>query len=315
MKPPSEWEEEEVLDLIKNQITESSSLEFKGCDALRINKQSKDKIISEISKDVSSFANADGGTIIYGVIEANHIPTEIDTNPFTGDEITKEWLEDIIDSNIKRKIDGLKIKQIGLKKSNVGKLIYVISISQSLTGPHQAKDYRYYQRRNFKVEPMEDYQIRDVMNRYTYPILDAIFDFANIKIFQEIHEYGIGLTVGNIGNVTANHFGIDIYLDANFIKIYIPNYDIIRTMEIFRDEKITIGGINYSKLIYRNYKSSQVNLFPGESISILSDSRGRLKYVVNKSNFMEIDKYKLGWTLFADNMPPRTGEVFFKNIF
>lgn len=157
--------EEDILNLIKYQVKESSYLEYKGCDALRKHgNQSLDRIKMEISKDVSSFANAGGGTIVYGVIDDGHIPKNIDNNRFSPQKITKEWLENVIDSNIRRKIDSIKIYQIELQITNPGKVIYSVNIPQSLQGAHQAKYKKYYQRRNFKAEPMEDYQIRDVMN-------------------------------------------------------------------------------------------------------------------------------------------------------
>ena len=66
----------------------------------------------EIAKDVSAFANSDGGTIIYGVSEYNdaersHLPEQI--SPINRVEYTKEWLEHVINSNISPKINSLKI--------------------------------------------------------------------------------------------------------------------------------------------------------------------------------------------------------------
>jgi hypothetical protein len=43
------------------------------------------------------------------------------------------------------------------------KLTTVRQFSHSLA--HQARDYRYYKRHNFNALPMEDYEVRDVMNR------------------------------------------------------------------------------------------------------------------------------------------------------
>jgi hypothetical protein len=114
MKPSTEWTEEDIDNLITAGTNESSSLEYKQCSALRTqgiacrvqdqalvemdHTQSKDKIVSEISKDVSSFANADGGTIIYGIVEDKHLPFCIDPHPFDPSELPKETLENIIDS-------------------------------------------------------------------------------------------------------------------------------------------------------------------------------------------------------------------------
>ena len=123
-----QWNAGYIQQLIDQKVKESLTLEFKQCAALREtgyiynnrsnqyeqrNKpQSKDKIINEISKDVSAVANAAGGTIVYGIIEDGHNPIEIDQYPFLPDEITKEWLENVIDSNIRPKIPDLKIHPI-----------------------------------------------------------------------------------------------------------------------------------------------------------------------------------------------------------
>ena len=87
--------ENDVEFLINEAIDESLHLEYKRCDALK----KKDREKNEISKDVSSFANSAGGTIVYGVIEDGHKPIKIDAG-FDPKEITKEWLEAIIESKI-----------------------------------------------------------------------------------------------------------------------------------------------------------------------------------------------------------------------
>src|SRR5437588_575425 len=91
----SQWNELRLLALISNQIEESDQLEYKGAKSL----QKKGERMDEIGKDVSSFANAGGGTIIYGVKEFDdasrkHLPERID--PIDRVEITREWLEHVI---------------------------------------------------------------------------------------------------------------------------------------------------------------------------------------------------------------------------
>lgn len=189
-KQPFEWEEEDIQRLIDNQRKEATDLEYKQCDALVENKKKpREKIIEALSKDASSFANTEGGTIIYGVIEEGHLPKKIDKG-FDPTKIKKEWIEDIIDANVKPKIEGLKIKQVELNRNNPGKVIYIIYIPRSLQGAIQAKDYRYYQRRNFKPEPMEDYQVRDVMNRFKYNLLKPEIDFKQQEVLPG-EEYSI----------------------------------------------------------------------------------------------------------------------------
>ena len=322
MKPSTEWTEDDVLQLIDQKIKEGSNLDYKGCAALqtqgfvydkknrkyerRDKIQKRETMIFEISKDVSSFANADGGTIIYGMIEDDHFPVEIDEYPFDPSAITKEWLENIIDSNIKRKVEGLRINQIELAKSNPGKVIYAVYIPQSLQGAHQANDYRYYQRRNFKSEPMEDYQVRDVMNRFNFPVLEAEARFSDINIDASEHLYGFGLVLTNVGNVTAVNFGMDIF----FPEIFLDNqsYHALLQRKEFVEGKLTKQDAGYKRLCYRNFGPDYV-LFPSESITILDAYRNnRIIYSVGNNNYDESFFYRIKWTIFADSMPPRREE-------
>jgi predicted HTH transcriptional regulator len=75
--------------LIANKVEENSELEYKAATAL----QREDKKITEATKDVSAFANSNGGVLIYGISEnqANkHLPGNIDL--VDRKAITKEWL-------------------------------------------------------------------------------------------------------------------------------------------------------------------------------------------------------------------------------
>ena len=80
--------------LIENKVEESLNLEYKASGAF--GKQNNKT--TEISKDISSFANSDGGLIIYGMAEDenNHLPKEID--PIDIKQFSNEWLEQIIES-------------------------------------------------------------------------------------------------------------------------------------------------------------------------------------------------------------------------
>src|SRR3990170_4188073 len=96
-----EYTEQDINDLISNKVEESINLEFKSNDSIG-SEPSKKK---ELSKDVSSFANSAGGIIIYGINENNNVaesPSFINGNVFT-----KEWIEQVIHSNIHRKIDEI----------------------------------------------------------------------------------------------------------------------------------------------------------------------------------------------------------------
>src|ERR1700687_1687272 len=163
-KEPHQWTEDDLLSLISNKAQESLTLDFKGCGALRDKGWRR-----EFAKDVSAFANAAGGTLIYGLKEssATHEAEEIDDG-FDPAAPSKEQLEQIINSSVHRRIDGVRYNAIALNRTRPGKVAYVISIPESSHAPHMAY-HRFYKRFEFQSVPMEEFEVREKYRRETYP--------------------------------------------------------------------------------------------------------------------------------------------------
>ena len=186
LKPPETLKD--IQALINDGVQEDIHLDYKASAALNPNKG------DEISKDVSAFANSDGGMIIYGVEEDNkHFPTRIDggVDHFA---FSKERLEHIIRGKISPIIDGIIIKQIALSPTHS---LYIVQIPKSYRGPHQAGSKRYYKRYNFESAAMEDYEITDVRNRS-----QLVLPLMNVepKIKNGTAAF---LVVSNIGTLPA----------------------------------------------------------------------------------------------------------------
>lgn len=168
------WNLNKLEELITSGIEENLNLDYKSADALGKSDGKK----SEISKDVTAFANSAGGIIVYGLAEFNdpakkHLPEKI--NPVNRTEFTKEWLEQVINSNISPKINGLIIHPITIGNVEDNNVVYIVEIPQSDTA-HQAKDKRYYKRYNFESVAMEDYEIKDIINRTNRTDIEIIFE-------------------------------------------------------------------------------------------------------------------------------------------
>src|SRR5256714_14272167 len=171
MKNPWEWDENDLLDLVKAGTQESIELDFKESKAFENTEKKKD----DISKDISAFANSAGGTVIYGMKEDKntHLAAGLDEGSDPTD-ITKEWLEQVINSRIHRRIDGVRISQIPLTAFK-GRVAYVVYVPSSTRAPHQASDKRFYKRFNYQSVPMEEYEVRDVSRRGEIPDLRIEF--------------------------------------------------------------------------------------------------------------------------------------------
>lgn len=179
------WNINKIEELISTGVEENLNLDYKAADALAKTDGKK----AEISKDVSAFANSGGGIIIYGVQEftelaKRHLPEKI--NPIDRTVISKEWLEQVINSNMSPKINGLKIYPVTIGNVENNEVVYVVDIPQSNTA-HQAKDKRYYRRYNFESVQMDDYEIKDIINRANKA--DIVISFENYYGKKRFREY------------------------------------------------------------------------------------------------------------------------------
>ncbi|MCE8485537.1 ATP-binding protein [Bacteroides uniformis] len=165
--------------LIENKIPESTTLEYKSSFATQ-NKKWKE----ELAKDISAMANSNGGVIIYGIREkecegGDSVPEKL--LPISNSDMSKDQLTQLISSNIQPVINGVEIIFIPY---DAGAGFYIVTIPQSNTAHQNRLTHIYYKRRNATVEAMEDYEIRDIMNRSKTPIIDV--EFTLIKTIVDI---------------------------------------------------------------------------------------------------------------------------------
>jgi hypothetical protein len=242
--------------LIEDEIHESLSLDYKASLALAKDSNSK----SELCKDVSAFANSAGGQIVYGIKENDGKPVEIDD----GTDLTREWIEQVIDSNLQPRIEGLLIKPIALGH---GRHAYVVTIPQaSGRAPHQAPDHKYYNRQNFQSVPMEDYEVKDVMRRASTPELDVTLALPNagsstqarlIVRGQQCEPIRVQFTVSNMSSKPAEYAILTAYVDPLFQISEPTNFDhSLRIVERFGRACQSISanlGLPGSPPLFREY--------------------------------------------------------------
>lgn len=169
MKESWDWDEDDIKSLVQNRVQESLSLEFKACGAL-----TNEKWKAELVKDVSAFANSAGGTIVYGISENKntHEAESIDEG-YDPSQFSIQRLEQIINSSIQRRVEGIRYKAVALSTSKAGRVLYVIHVPESSRAPHMANQ-RFYKRFEFQSVPMEEYEVRERYRRETYPSRDIV---------------------------------------------------------------------------------------------------------------------------------------------
>jgi len=306
-----EWTQAAIQWYIDEAVEENLELDYKAADAF--SKKPSKKV--EITKDVSAMANSAGGIIVYGLAEhqdpnMKHCAEKID--PVDRREFSKEWLEHVI-NNIRPRIDGLIIHPVSVD-TGPNDVVYVVEIPQSTTA-HQARDYRYYKRFNFESVPMEDYEVRDVMHRATTPDVAVEFGYETLERRSDLHRYKLTVTIQNLGNQVVEH-----------LKLQFTFPHTIEVPELVINEAVA-GGTHLSARVFAEKDHHGDYLitywypgvfFPKEERAIGDEisleyhlgSRGRSALAI----FDLISGSTLNWTLYADDMTPRQGEVPFSKL-
>ena len=118
-KPPWDFTEEDLLQLVASKTAEGLHLDYKDSRLL----ENKSDCINSLTKEVSAFNNAEGGTIFIGVREANQgkltYPVSIDDGALSSD-FTMTWLTQIIQSNIDPSIPGLRVRAVPYVRRSPG---------------------------------------------------------------------------------------------------------------------------------------------------------------------------------------------------
>lgn len=121
-------EEKDLQALVNNQVPESKTIDYK--ESLPGNSDSDRK---EFLADVSSFANASGGYLIYGMKENNGIASEVCGLESINADAEIRRLESIIRDGIKPRIPGVSLRAIHLGNSRD---VIIIHIPMSWASPH-----------------------------------------------------------------------------------------------------------------------------------------------------------------------------------
>ena len=297
-----EWNEARLKSYIESFVEESLSLDYKAAGSLGASEGKK----KEITKDVSAMANSAGGILIYGLKEyadpgKEHLAESVD--PIDRMAITKEWLEQVI-NNIRPRIEGIVINPIQLSSGD-NHVAYAIEIPQGTTA-HQATDHRYYKRFNFLSQAMEDYEIRDIMGRATKPDMSVKFAYAQQHLDSSEHHYLLQIKLRNESTQVINHFQL---------QFTFPTYRSNVNHLVTHLDNVSVWSTGQNELLFI-YRSKSV-CFPNEEIDIGREMA--IRYYMNSQIFASAGLSwgrgpSVTWTLYADNMTPKTGSMPFEEL-
>jgi len=154
-KPLDSIEESDLQALKDNKVSEKKTIEYKESLPLS-DYESKKKFLA----DVSSFANAAGGHLIYGIREESGEPVELCglQNIDADAEILR--LENLIRDSIEPRIPGVSMRAVPLQTAEVA---IIIRIPRSWALPHVVKfqkHWRFYSRNSAGKYPLDVSELR-----------------------------------------------------------------------------------------------------------------------------------------------------------
>lgn len=309
---------EDIKFLIDNSVEESTELEYK-CSFAKLNKDWK----KELAKDVSAMANSNGGIIIYGLKEkeiskGHSVPEDI--SPISTSEMSKDQLSQLLSSNIQPIIDGIEISYIPYDNESG---FYIVSVPQSYTAHQNKLSHMYHKRRNAVVEAMEDYEIRDVMNRSKTPIIDLDFELIRTTVKVITKDYSQFLKSGTFESTSTR---VDYKLkfrpknNGKILAKYV-NYFVSLPSFIMADEDDNMN--DYRELYYDNTIRDIVGLQgiikqygPARYDPILPGICGIYRTInlnIEEDKNLE-DLPPIKFEIYADNAPMRYGCIQWKEI-
>lgn len=146
----------DIQSLVTNQVSERRTLEFKrelpggGNDARK-----------EFMADVTSFANAQGGDLIFGLSESKGAAAQVHGIEVANPDAELRAIEDRILAGAEPRIPGVRLKWIS---TDDGKHLLVIRIPASAIAPHRvivADSAKFYGRKTNGKYPMDTQELRE----------------------------------------------------------------------------------------------------------------------------------------------------------
>jgi hypothetical protein len=299
-----------VRKLIELGAQESVALEFKAGAALgRTGNAPK-----ELVKDVSGMANGAGGQIVYGISELRTPEGRTIAGPLQpvmDPSITVDWFLQTIASNTQPPVSSVNVHELPVPAQEGGGRVLVVDIAASNTAHQSGLDHRYHQRIGTRVSPMEDFQIRDVMNRRSAPRMEVQLRKGTLNKASDGHSYVFVPELLNTGMVTLDRW----LFEVDFPEIAYSDHLMRMQVVNLAQDRVEHAGVPY-----RRFKIPAAAALPGGAHEIHPGQRALLGPNIGLNDFrvwatidnlanLQSCRPSILWRLYMPNARPLEGEV------
>lgn len=254
----------DIEALIANGVQKGKTIEYK--EKISINSDWDKK---EFLADISSFANASGGDIIYGIRERrdrNRQPTGIPACIIGLDDINLDFeiqrLKEIIRSGISPRIIGLQIKAINIEN----KPLILIRIPKSWNSPHMVTLKglsRFYARNNAGRYRLEIDELRSAFIA-SDSLADRLRNFRSDRLAQILaNETPVRLSMGP--KVVLHLIPVESFISNKLVNINLIKEKIKVLNSSYCTECLSRynfdGAVSYIKVVGRDIYLGYTQIF------------------------------------------------------
>jgi len=279
--------------------------EFKGSAFVVHEGEVAAGFVMRLSKQVSAFANGNGGRLFLGLDDQGRIDGGIPREAKGGG--TRAWLEDIVPGCVDPPLRNFNVFEVpwpgpGVPTQiNPGCAVYVLEIQPSDDAPHQSHDYRYYLRIAGKSRPMGHVSVEDISRRTRTPRL-AVARLAPYGEIEPVLDDPRGLKVHlclqvlvtNEGRVMAQHAGIELLIPRPVVNGALRDRLVAEGVELTQ----TPGMIHAFRYHPRP-------VFPGQEVVLM---KAWVALHGNNLEAVRTGQLRMGWRLYGDDAKPVQGE-------
>lgn len=297
----ADLEESDLRSLIDDQVSEGKSIEYK---LVLPNNSERDR--KELLADISSFSNAAGGYIFFGISENNGLPVTIEGLGDIDPDAQILRFENLLRDSIAPRLPGLSIRAIPIKDKGP---VLAVHIPKSWTSPHMvtfAGSSKFFSRNSAGKYPLDVFELRSAFN-------STNIEGERLRTFR----------IDRIGKIISNETPIPIGNGAKVVLHLVPisafvsgiKYD-LRQFQIspFR-EKLAPIHADYGSNLRFNFDGlltyEQYNR-PEPAESYLQLFRNGIVESVNTSLFSDGDRHPtIPSILFEQEMIEALKKYFF----
>jgi len=180
--------------------SETTRLEFKSAKIM-----AKQDWLKQVTKEVSAFANTEGGDVIIGVEEQRQGKERL-ASALVGIELNPYSVRDRIIGNVRPLLLGITAYAVDLPESP-DRHVIVVTVPKGNTA-YQASDLLYYGRFDESSRPLQDNHVRLLMAQGRTASINVR---VKIEVLDErAHKYSCTFVATNAGGVTIREGSVHV---------------------------------------------------------------------------------------------------------